>query len=916
MKKLLLTLLVAVLAMPVFAQTTTAIDMPGSALSSEIPGDDPLTPLDQAKSFGSGSAVGYLAGFFNVDGVASTGYVDFPGRSYVSFESASMVSKVAFNISKLDITKLQHVELTIYSSTEAGVMGSATSVKGVDVSSSFKVSSGAQVVTVDLSKYISSLSAGKYLYSFEFQFAEGASSDGALFGLTGLVLTAKASASLDWNSNYESEYEVTFGGKMPTWPTVKATPSRMKFTYVAYADDGTNVDDVVKVNSSNGTVEIVGVGTAHIHAVATYAANSSLSSVASAMGGKDVYSESYTIVVAPATASLSWGTGHTTFFYTSDKLELGSVNYPTPTNPKNVKLKYRLQKAINGVEIDATSGALTFTDAFAPASNGTDVTVVAEFDNNNYNPASTSMILTINPNATWSAVESYDVVYPGTSFKAPTATLKNDELRGTEEDLKYESDKPAVAVVDPTTGAVTIKGVGTAIIKATAGLTTLTYQLNVSKGTATLTFLGESVEVTEKGTVAAPVLRKTPADVQVEYVVDPKDKDIASVNATTGEVKGLKAGTATVTAMIVDDNYEGIDATFTVTVIPAYNEGTLNLTFANTTTNLNGDARLVSSADKMYVGSTGVTRSNGKFVVADNAKITLEAATLGYMYRYLTIDADTPVSYTVKATSQSSTSLLATQTETVTNQSKSETEFDMQPRMFYTINFTKGGSVNSIVFETDPSAVAIDNDVKVNAIVANKVVGSGLMADVTLTSVELGGSFTAADLFGQEGKGGQNVRLYFTDITEGTVYFAFGTTGSLVTEGANKWQLQTGKDAFKMNDNGDYTVKFDNFSPENFSASSAVSSEKNEGVFTPYVPNTLINLQTSTNLNYMVKKGNVLSDIKTITFSGVTGIEDIVADEEAGEAVYYNLQGVKIANPVRGQVYVRVIGKKADKVVF
>ena len=49
--------------------------------------------------------------------------------------------------------------------------------------------------------------------------------------------------------------------------------------------------------------------------------------------------------------------------------------------------------------------------------------------------------------------------------------------------------------------------------------------------------------------------------------------------------------------------------------------------------------------------------------------------------------------------------------------------------------------------------------------------------------------------------------------------------------------------------------------------------------------------------------------------SEVGAINDIIA-EDASAAVYYNLQGVKVANPAAGNLYIKVAGKKATKVVF
>lgn len=48
----------------------------------------------------------------------------------------------------------------------------------------------------------------------------------------------------------------------------------------------------------------------------------------------------------------------------------------------------------------------------------------------------------------------------------------------------------------------------------------------------------------------------------------------------------------------------------------------------------------------------------------------------------------------------------------------------------------------------------------------------------------------------------------------------------------------------------------------------------------------------------------------------VTGVEDVIAEGEGGEAVYYNLQGIRVENPSAAGVYVRVQGKDVKKVVI
>ena len=54
------------------------------------------------------------------------------------------------------------------------------------------------------------------------------------------------------------------------------------------------------------------------------------------------------------------------------------------------------------------------------------------------------------------------------------------------------------------------------------------------------------------------------------------------------------------------------------------------------------------------------------------------------------------------------------------------------------------------------------------------------------------------------------------------------------------------------------------------------------------------------------------TDLMNVTSSG---IEDIMADENA-EAVYYNLQGIRVANPERGTIYIVRKGNTTSKVLY
>lgn len=59
------------------------------------------------------------------------------------------------------------------------------------------------------------------------------------------------------------------------------------------------------------------------------------------------------------------------------------------------------------------------------------------------------------------------------------------------------------------------------------------------------------------------------------------------------------------------------------------------------------------------------------------------------------------------------------------------------------------------------------------------------------------------------------------------------------------------------------------------------------------------------------------ADVRRVKFratpSGVKGVE---TDDVDAQEYYYNLQGIPVANPVKGNIYIRVKGRSASKVVF
>ena len=79
-----------------------------------------------------------------------------------------------------------------------------------------------------------------------------------------------------------------------------------------------------------------------------------------------------------------------------------------------------------------------------------------------------------------------------------------------------------------------------------------------------------------------------------------------------------------------------------------------------------------------------------------------------------------------------------------------------------------------------------------------------------------------------------------------------------------------------------------------------------------------VNVSASSAKSWAVAPGvyNIRADFATmtVTVSEAAGVSDITADDDA-PATYYNLQGVPVANPVPGTLYIRLRGTRADKVL-
>ena len=185
---------------------------------------------------------------------------------------------------------------------------------------------------------------------------------------------------------------------------------------------------------------IIGTGTANI--IATQAAS----------GGYNTITSSTPLTVNGTTPTL-----------TGLALSAPSVNYgataPTvtpPTSPSDGAITYTSSDPLVAT-VDPITGVVTIIGT------GTANIIASQVASGGYSAITLSTPLTVNsttPTLTGFALSSPSVSLGGT---APTVTLPTSTSTGA---ITYTSSNPAVATVDPTTGVVTIVGVGTANIIA------------------------------------------------------------------------------------------------------------------------------------------------------------------------------------------------------------------------------------------------------------------------------------------------------------------------------------------------------------------------------------------------------------------------------------------------------------------
>ena len=153
---------------------------------------------------------------------------------------------------------------------------------------------------------------------------------------------------------------------------------------------------------------------------------------------------------------------------------------------------------------------------------------------------------------------------------APTATPPT----GVRTTLSYSAAPAEVCAVNPSTGAMTLAGVGECVVTATAEATanyneaTLDFTVTVRKGDQILTGFGYTPATVTFGDAAPSVTAPAGVRTTLSYTAAPAD--VCTVDMSTGELMLVETGTCMITAIAAGTaNYNEATADATVIVQPA-----------------------------------------------------------------------------------------------------------------------------------------------------------------------------------------------------------------------------------------------------------------------------------------------------------------------------------------------------------
>lgn len=430
-------------------------------------------------------------------------------------------------------------------------------------------------------------------------------------------------------------YAVTNMGKTSVDPAFTNALTKTGDGTVSFAS---NNIDVADVNADSGEVTIKGLGQAVITATV---ADTGIYTYA-------VKTASYTLdVVKPA--------GSITFASTS--LKKTSVDEPftnalTQTGDGTVTYTSS-NKAV--AEVDAASGKITIKGLGQTTITAT----VANFSIYTYAETTASYTLeVIKPTGTF----TYATASLGKTLLDKDKPFTNELTKTGDGTVKFESSNQDVAVVNASSGEVTIKGLGQATITATVenfsiynyAQTTASYTLNVTKAIGKISFANESERVKKSEEKCYNPFTKT-GDGIVNFYSD--NLDVASFfwdnDIPPETVRILKAGTTVITAKVSDsDTYTYPEKTVSYT-LSVWDEATISYSTKSVNKVMSVDKDTPFTNKLSNKGNGKVTYSSSDTAVAvvneTSGQVTIKG--VGNATVTATVEDTDDYTYTVKTAS-------------------------------------------------------------------------------------------------------------------------------------------------------------------------------------------------------------------------------------------------------------------------
>ena len=456
-------------------------------------------------------------------------------------------------------------------------------------------SSNTVAATIDANGVVTLVKPGETTITATF-----AGNDNYIAGSASYTLTVtKGDASLSYNPTTAS---VVYGATL-TRPTLTAVPVSLLTNYlITYKSSN---ESVATMTGVEGDVNLKAFGTTTI--TASFAGNDYYNAAADAQ---------YVLTVSAAAATL-------TFAETACTGKVGQAfNSPTLTiAPHNtLTVKYSSSDPTIATVVENTGVVM-------PNAEGT-VMITATIADTQY-AGSASYQLTISKSDSGLAFESTTATATYGDDFTPPALTNTHSLP-----VSYNSSNTAVAKVDASTGAVTILKSGSATITANfSGNSTYepsntSYLLTVEKAAATLSYDQTAVEA-KVGDVFTPSLTVTPTGLDIKYSTS--DTNVAIVD-NAGKVTARKVGSATITATVNDERYQGT-ASYTVTIT----KKTADLSFpVATTTAVIGEmftAPVLSNTHNLSVhygssdsGVASVSYTNGTVTIYKPGTVVITAS--------------------------------------------------------------------------------------------------------------------------------------------------------------------------------------------------------------------------------------------------------------------------------------------------